>query len=202
MVWLILIAALAVLMMVPVGIRAVYNTSGAKVCLIVGPVRITLHPGRKKVSKNDKQTKNNSRKDDFESQKTLTPQKKGSLKDFFPILRLIVDFLADFRRKLRVNNLYLKLILGNDDPADLAVNYGRAWTALGNLMPLLERYFVIKKRDLEVECDFTLNETAVDAQVDLTVTVGRILSILIYHGTRILSKYVKILKQLKGGATT
>lgn len=200
--WLVAIVAVAVLMMVPVGIRAAYNPSGAKVSLIVGPVRVILHPGKKKASNSKGQAKNNSRKDDFESQKSLTPEKKGSLKDSFPIVRLIVDFLADFRRKLRINNLGLKLILGSCDPADLAVNYGRAWTVLGNLMPLLERSFIIKKRNLEVECDFTSIETMVDARIDMTVTVGRILALLLHHGTRILRKYLKILKQLKGGVTT
>lgn len=201
--WLITIAAVAALLMVPVGIRACYNSSGSKVDLIVGPIRLTLYPGKKKPPRSKKQTgKKNSRKDRFESQKSLTPEKKGSLKNFFPILRLILDFLIDFRRKLRINNLELKLILGSGDPADLALDYGRAWTVLGNLMPLLENSFVIKKRQLEVECDFTSTETMVDARVDMTVTVGRILSLLLYHGTRVLRKYFKILKQLKGGATT
>lgn len=198
--WLIAIAAVAALLMVPVGIRACYNSSGSKVDLIVGAIRFTLHPGRKKSEKTKRRS--GRKKDNFESQKSLSPQKKGTLKDFFPIVRLIFDFLVDFRRKLRINNLELKLILGGGDPSDLAVSYGRAWTVMGNFMPLLERYFVIKKRHLEVECDFTSGETMVDAHIDMTVTVGRILSLLTHHGTRILRKYFKILKQLKGGATT
>ena len=85
------------------------------------------------------------------------PEKKksgGSIYDFLPIVDLVLDFIAAFGRKLRVNQLQLKLILAGGDPSDLAVNYGRGWAVLGNLMPLLEKAFVIQKRDLEVECDF------------------------------------------------
>ena len=71
-------------------------------------------------------------------------EKGGSLLDFLPLVKIALDFLGDFRRKLRLDNLYLRLILAGSDPCDLAVNYGRAWAALGNLMPQLEKWFVIK----------------------------------------------------------
>ena len=67
-----------------------------------------------------------------------------------------------------------KLILASSDPCDLAVNYGRVWTALGNLMPQLDRLFVIKKRDVEALCDFTASETTVIARVDITITLSRL----------------------------
>ena len=108
--------------------------------------------------------------------------------------------LGAFRRKLRVNVLELKLILAGDDPCDLAVNYGKAWAALGNLLPRLERVFVIKKRDLEVECDFTANETLVTARLDLTITLGRLLALGVVYGIRALITFLKIKKKRKGGA--
>ena len=113
----------------------------------------------------------------------------------------MLEFLSDFKSKLRVNNLELKLILAGDDPCDLAVNYGRAWVALGNLVPVLERFFVIKKRDMEVECDFTAEKTLIFARMELTITFGRILKVGVYHGFRILCKFLTIMKSRKGGAT-
>ena len=94
------------------------------------------------------------------------------------------------------------MILAGDDPCDLALNYGRAWTALGNLMPTIERYFVVKKRDLEVECDFTSQSTLIYARVDLTITVGRGLSLGAWHGFRLMREYFRIMNQRKGGAKT
>ena len=94
----------------------------------------------------------------------------------------------------------MKLILAGGDPSDLAVNYGRGWAALGNLLPLLEKAFVIKKRDLEVECDFLADNMKILARLDLTITIGRIISLLTIRGIPILRELQKILKLRKGGA--
>ena len=131
------------------------------------------------------------------------PEKKksgGSIYDFLPIVDLVLDFIAAFGRKLRVNQLQLKLILAGGDPSDLAVNYGRGWAVLGNLMPLLEKAFVIQKRNLEVECDFLADKTTVLARLDLSITIGRILSLLTIRGIPILRELLKLMKLRKGGA--
>ena len=128
-------------------------------------------------------------------------EKGGSLLDFLPLVKVELNFLGDLRRRLRVNRLELKLILAGGDPCDRAVNYGRAWTAVGNLMPQLERLFVIKKRDVEVECDFTASETLVIARLDLTITLGRLLGLAIVYGIRALREFLKLQKKRKGGAT-
>lgn len=135
---------------------------------------------------------------------TLPPPPKtkgGSLTDFLPFVNLGLDFLNDFRKKLRVDRLDLKLVLAGDDPCDLAVNYGRAWAALDSFLPVLERVFIIKKRDLEVECDFCTAEISVYAHLDLTITVGRVLSMGTLYGIRALKEYMKFRKNRKGGVT-
>ena len=113
---------------------------------------------------------------------------------------MVLDFIAAFGRKLRINHLELKLILAGGDPSDLAVNYGRGWAVLGNLMPLLEKAFVIQKRDLEVECDFLADNTTIIARLDLTITIGRIFSLLFVRGIPIVRELLKLMKKLKGGA--
>lgn len=128
------------------------------------------------------------------------PKKGGGITDFLPLVRIALDFLGDFKRKLRVNYLVLKLTLAGDDPCDLAVNYGRAWTALGNLLPRLERFLVIKKRDVDVQCDFTASQTTVIARLDLTITLGRLLAAVIVFAVRALIAFLKIMKKRKGGA--
>lgn len=185
---------LVLLAFLPIGINAVYSDTGAAVRLIAGPVRVLVFPKPKKTKKAQKKQAETTNK---------TPAKKqegGSVRDFFPLVHRILDFLGDLRTKLRVNRLELKLILGGDDPCDLAVNYGRAWAALGNLMPHLERVLVIKKRDLEVECDFQSSSTRVYARVDLTITVARIFSLGLRHGFHIIKEYLSIMNKRKGGA--
>ena len=193
--WLIALGILVGIAVLPIGISAVYNSGGAVVQALVGPVRFTVYPRKKKASKGKvKQSK---------TKKEPAPQKQttgGSAKDFIPLLQRILDFLGEAKGKLRVKYLELKLVLGGDDPCDLAVNYGRAWAAVGNLIPILERHFVIKKRDVDVECDFTSADTRISARLDLTITVGRLLRLGVSHGIPALREYLNIIKLRKGGA--
>lgn len=203
--WLIALGVLILLAILPLGVCARYSAQGPLVRLIAGPVRITLFPRKKKKPKIERQSEQTSSKKDASSAQSQKPEEQktgGSLKDFLPLVRVALDFLGAFRRKLRVNRLEMKLILAGEDPCDLGQNYGRAWAALGNLMPRLERLFVIKKRDLEVECDFTADQTLIFARLDLTITLGRLVSLAARYGIRALKEYFKILNKRKGGAKT
>ena len=111
-----------------------------------------------------------------------------------------MDMLNAFRRRLRVNVLEVKVILAGDDPCDLGLNYGRAWTAIGNFQPYLERFLVIKKRKIEVECDFCSSQRLIEARLDLTITLGRILATVFVYGIRAVIQFLKINKKRKGGA--
>ena len=196
MVALIALAVVAGLMFLPLGIKAKYDEGGAAAWLTFGPLRSVLYPAAKKEKKAKKAEKPE------EPKKTDGKAKKGgSYTDFFPLIEALMDFLGELLgRKMRVKNLQANLVLAGDDPCDLAVNYGKACAALGNLVPLLERCFVIKKRDLQVQCDFTADKTLIDAQLEVTITLGRILHLGLRHGIRVLREYSKIVKLRKGGA--
>lgn len=200
--WLIAAGVLIFLAVLPVGVSAIYNTYGPLVRLILGPVKITVYPSKKEKKEKPKKEKPKApaKKQQPSAQPKEKEKKGGSFTDFLPLVDLILNFLGTFRRKLRVSRLEMKLIMAADDPCDLAVNYGKAWAAVGSLMPQLERLFIIKKRNVEVECDFTAEKTLIFARLDITITIGRILSISVVHGIRILRQYLKIMKMRKGGA--
>lgn len=215
--WLITAAILLLLAILPLGARILYDSDGVCVRVIAGPLKITVFPlpkkkGKKKGNEKKKQpaekkTDKPKKKEDAQKPQPVQarktedkPQKGGSLTDFLPLVKVGIDFLGSFRRKLRLNNIYLKLIMAGDDPCDLAVNYGRAWAALANLLPVLERAFVIGKRDLEVECDFTSDKTVIIARLDISITLGRLISLAVVYGFRGLNEFLKFRKKRKGGA--
>ena len=220
--WWITLGILILLAILPLGVSIRYNSEGPVVKLILGPVRITIVPGKKKPKKEkpDKQPETEPVKEPVPEVQPPKPvkqvgadspppkpqteaekqEKGGSLLDFLPLVKDLFDFLGNFRRKLRINHLEIKLIMAGDDPCDLAVNYGRAWAAVGNLLPKLEQWFVIKKRDIEVECDFTVSEMLIIAGLDLTITLGRLLAAVLRFAFRALITFLKIMKKRKGGA--
>ena len=211
--WWITLGVVTLLAILPLGVRVCYDSAGPLVKVVLGPVKIKVYPRPKKTEKPKKKTKKQPEAAPSPEEAHLpkppqppasktTPKKEkgGSLKDFLPFVKLGLDFLGDFRRKLRVRQLYLRLILAGDDPCDLAVNYGKTWTAVGNLLPALERWFVIKKRDVEVECDFTASETKVIARLEITMTLGRLLSLAAVYAVRGIKEFIVFRKKRKGGA--
>ena len=211
--WWITLGMVTLLAILPLGVRVLYDADGPLVKIVLGPLKLTVFPRPKKEPKQKKKTEEKPvKKQNAEENLPKPPQpppepkpkkeKKqgGSLKDFFPFVKLAFDFLGDFRRKLRLNELYLRLILASEDPCDLAINYGKTWTAVGNLIPALERWFVIQKRDVEVECDFTASETKIIARLEITITLGRLLSLVAVYAFRGLKEFFVFRNKRKGGA--
>lgn len=196
--WLIAAAVITLLAIAPLGVWVRYDLDGLLLKLIAGPVKLTLIPGKKKEKPQEEEIKPAK----TQVTKSAAPKEKkgGSITDFLPLVQLALDLLGDFRRKLRVRRLELLLVMAGDDPCDLAVNYGRAWAAVGNLMPQLERLFVIKKKDVQVACDFTADKTTVFARVDITITLGRLLALVTMYGIKALREWIKINNLRKGGA--
>ena len=206
--WLIALAVLVLLAILPLGASVLYDEDGPRVRIVAGPLKIQVFPLKKKPKKN--KPKAEKPKKDKKPKKAAPegekpepfpkPRTGGSWTDFLPQVRVALDLLNDLRRKLRVNHLKLHLTMAGDDPCDLAVNYGRMNASLATLIAQLERFLVIKKRDVHIDCDFAASETVILARLDLTITLGRILSIAAVYGVRALTTFLKIKKQREGGA--
>lgn len=206
--WLIALAVLVLLAILPLGASVLYDEDGPRVRIVAGPLRIQVFPLKKKPKKN--KPKAEKPKKDKKPKKAAPegekpepfpkPKTGGSWTDFLPLVRVALDLLNDLRRKLRVDHLKLHLTMAGDDPCDLAVNYGRMNASLATLIAQLERFLVIKKRDVHIDCDFAASETVILARLDLTITLGRILSIAAVYGVRALTTFLKIKKQREGGA--
>ena len=210
--WLITLGILALLAGMPLGVSVCYDSAGVLVKVIAGFLRIQVVPSKSKSGKKDKKEKHTksgateekavkqTKAQKKETAEESTVKKGGSAMDFMPLVQLALEFLGTFTRKLRINRMELRIVLAGDDPCDLAVNYGKAWTALGNLWPRLEEVFVIRKRDVEVQCDFEGTQTLVTARVDISITLGRLLSLAAVYGIRALKEFLNFKKKRKGGA--
>ena len=205
--WLIALLILVGLAMLPLRLFCLYNQEGTFVQLRLGPIKLLLVPHKKKTKGKKKAVKKKKTRkkaaDKTQKPEKPSPEKSanksgGDIKKFYPLIRVALEFLDELRRRLVVKELELKIILAGGDPCDLAVNYGKSWAALGNLMPHLERYLDIRKRELQIECDFTGQTSTVYAFVHIKITLGRSLWLLIRYGIRAIREYLNNTR--KGGA--
>lgn len=204
--WLIFLGILLLLGCLPLGIRVHYGEDGPRAALLLGRIAVTVYPFPGWLQKRMFGEKKPKKEKPAETPKVEQPKKEeapdggGSWKKFLPLVSLGLDALGALRRKLRVNHLVLKLTLAGDDPCDLAVNYGRAWAAVGNLLPRSEQAFVIRKREIEVQCDFQSEETRVLFGMDVTITLGRLLGLAVKYDFRAVKIFLKM-KRVKAVQT-
>lgn len=199
--WMTLLVILAVLVLIgciPVGVDARYNADGVFLAAKLGPFRLQLLPQKpKKKPKKRKQQQKQPEKAPASSEpqeKKSNPLISGGVDGMLQLLDLAFDTLGDLRRKLRVNELTLHVLIGGaEDPAKAAMGYGRAWAAIGAITPSLERLFVIKKRDIRPALDYTISNTQVDAHLVTTITIGRSLALAVHAGIR----FLKLLNERK-----
>ena len=189
--WCIFLLCFILLLCMPCGIYAHYNSEKTIAKLIIGPIRVNLLHSRKKHSKTDKSKSPDS---------SAETKEKRRFRDYLPIVKPIFALLRDFRRRVIIKNLQFRLVLGGSDPYDLSINYGRCWAVLGNLFPYLESLFTIRNRNLEIECDYTADTTKIDAAIDLRISLFTLLRMTFYHGIQIFKSY-KTAKDEKDGAT-
>ena len=196
--WLIALGILVLLAVLPVGVCLIYNEDGLILSLFLGAIKIRLFPkASKEKKKKEKPKKQKKAKPASKPQSVKKERSGGKITDFLPLVDIGLKFLGSFRRKLRVKRLELNYVMAG---CDLALNYGKAWTAVGNIMPLLERIFVIKKRNIQVQCDFAEVSARISARLEITITIGRVVGIAVKYGVKALREFLKIKNKNKGGA--
>lgn len=175
-----LTAVVTLAIILPVGIRVRYHGGILKLWYTVGPIRLLRYPEDSKAQEKRKKSKINIRT--VLNEPIKANRKYDSvLGDFWAELKTTLGLVWQLRPKLRIKRLVLKLHLAGDDPAALAMQYGGAWAAMGNLLPLLEEAFILKKRELDVDCDFSGGTTTLDAKLDITIGLGRLLLCLVRY---------------------
>ena len=197
--WMTLLVIFAVLVLIgciPVGVDARYGADGIFLAAKIGPFRLQLLPQKpkKKKKKPAKQPPAVKPAEKKPAEKKQNPLLSGGVDGLLQLLGFAFDTLGDLRRKLRVNALMLHVTVpGGDDPAKAAMNYGRAWAAIGALTPAVERLFVIKKRDIQPELNYNETQMKVDAHLVTTITIGRSLALALRAGVG----FLKILNERK-----
>lgn len=190
---------------IPVGVDASYHENALALRLKIGFFTMQVLPAKPKKKKAEaKKKKPAAKKPDAKQAKPAKPKKqfqmpKLTLQDILALVDLACDTLGNLRRKLRVEVLVLHVTLDGSDPAKAAILYGRAWAGIGMLTPKLDRLFVIKKRDIQPILDYNEKEMKLDAQLVLTITIGRAICLAL----RALVRFLKLwLNKKKAVQTT
>ena len=123
---------------------------------------------RKKARKKDKKRKKELKK---KAEKEPEEKKPGTLKTVQNMLPDILKGLNRLRRRLLVKRLTLHLALANDDPYKAAMTFGYLNSAIGTVLPLLEKSLRIKRRDFQTAVDFEAAEHYIYINAAISIAV-------------------------------
>lgn len=213
---LIILGVLVLLALIPLGAHVRYDSEGPWVALVVGPIKIRLFPKKPKKPKKAKKKKEKKEKKPKAPKEEKTGKKKkpkesgkkekkpigGLIRDFMPFVKLGLDLLKCFFRKLRVRVLTLHVGFGGaNDPASAAINYGRAWSAIGAIMQPIRSLTRIKKENVSCSCDFTSGDMRVYAEMKAVFLLGDLVVMAVRYGFRALKLYLRMKKNQKKNKT-
>lgn len=160
----IVIAVLVLIALLRFGVSVLYSSDGLLVKAFAGPFSLLVYPrkekqkketekdGRKKRGEKKRLKKEKGKK---EKEKKEKEKKPGGLQSFLEILSVVKTALSRFRRRLLIKRLTLYVTAANDDPFKTAMMFGGANAAFGAIIPVLDKLFRIKRRDLQAFVDFT-----------------------------------------------
>ena len=195
---LIILAIIILILVIPFGVSLAYEEEELSVAARVLCFNIGIIPGRDKPEKPEKvkkEKKPKKPKDEAEDEEKPKKDIKYLLKPdvIIKLLKLLIDTLSRFRKKLTVNNFKLHLVVASDDPCDAAIMYGVVNTLLGILQSKQGRAFKVLKSDVQTAVDFESSDLAADVALTITISLGRILAVAIIAGFG----FLKIIKNAK-----
>lgn len=162
------------------------NTSVEAYIKVFG-VKIPLYPKRSKKISPRKFKHGYPKQKEKQGKKAVSPQKKKKPAEKIPlgdtittVLELIKLLFSRFFKHLRLDISKIIVIVGGEDAAKCAIQYGVISQAVAYLLEFLDTHLRIsKKRDgrIDVLCDFTAETITYDVHISASLTVWQILDI-------------------------
>lgn len=196
---LIIAAILALLLFLPVGVRATYDARGLTVRAVFGLIEFQIvpdprrHRGNPEEKRQKKEKKKRKlwrlRREDGESQKALG----AKLQDFLPLIKLGIQALGDLRTVFTIRKLHIRVTYGGEDAGAVAMNYGVAWGVCSAGASILTNTFRVRSCEIEPVLDYDCRDMRLWADASVTLTMWRMLAYLLHYGI----KAMKILRKQK-----
>ena len=175
----IIAAALLLILLLPIAARISYDGAfSIKIGLLAPFWKIYPLKPKKEKSKKKRGPKKNKK-----AQKQADQEKKAKPKlDRALIFGLLKKFPVYFKRLLVIREIYLDAVIGNEDPADLALAYGAVQAGLSSASAVLHALYPVEKWKVRVEADFEKAENEIEGRIAMHTNLLRILAVLISFG--------------------
>ena len=175
--WLVTAAVLGLLLSAKVGVNLKWENGTALLKVRVGFLRFSLSTNKRtKRSRNKKNGDNQTIKKEAKEKK---PAMKKWARAFLLRWRDVLLLLGKILRSPQLELLRLRITVGNKDPEKCAMQYGKLCAGLSAGLPFVEQQFSIRKKDIDVNCNFALLKNEIYAETEATVRIYEVLAIAV-----------------------
>lgn len=195
---LIILAIIVLILILPIGASVGYVDGIFSLAARVLFFDIKLLPKKEKPEKKEKPSGEKKEKKFKKPKKRRPPsdepKPKPTLEDILSLVKLGLDALSRFRRKLVINDFMLHFTAADEDPYTAAMTYGYVNSVLGALLPQAERAFNVRRSDVKTAVDFETTEMTIDFRTTFTVTLAKCFGVVLVVGWRFMKLKFKQMK--------
>ena len=188
---LVVLLAFWLISLIRIGGRVCYGQKGLSVAVLIGPMRVQVLPAKPKKKKKAKKKEDQPPPQAEKHEKSASKDRPGTLSRLMKLVPVVGQACGSLKRKIRIDDLELELILGGSNPAAVALSYGQANAALGMLWPIFDHNFKVKRHAFQIDLDHGRTQTAVELQAAVTMTVGQIVVLAGHYGPKALFTWIK-----------
>lgn len=174
--------------LIRLGGAAEYSEEGLSVKFRIGQLRFRVFPVREK---KEKKAPKKKKKKKPQEEKAPKAKRGGPLELVKRYLPLICEAAGELKRKIRIDQLYLDLVIASGSASGTAMAFGYSNMALGMIWPLIEQNFDVRDPRIRTGADFSAQSTWVYINAAFSARLGQLVSFALRFGWKFLRIYLK-----------
>lgn len=171
----IVLAVIILIMLIPVGVIADYDSEGFKLLLKVSFFEIKPDFSKKKPKKEKKK----EFKLDF------------GLNEWVETAKIALQALGRLGKRICINRIKLLFVCSADDPFDAAMHYNTASAVLHTLLPLIENKFTVKKKQINLSTDYDSEKSIFEFGITMSIRIGHFILIALMAAFAFLKVFIR-----------
>ena len=179
---------LALIMLIPLGVCASYDSSGLRLKLRVSAYKKQIFPQE---SEPEPEPEPESAEDGGESAEKVKKMPSFGIDEWRTVLNILFKALRRFKKGLSFDKIFMRFIAASPDPYDTVRIFNAVNSLVGAAAPFFESEFKVRQRDIFIDTDMTADKCSYSLELGLSIRVGQLLVIALAAGFAFLKLLAK-----------